>query len=204
MLDMILAFLVGLAVIFLAVLSIRDREAWHMKAAIVVGVVAVLLIGAQAWRSRLTQEQVQGRLDEIKIVAQQILAGTKNDSAEPRPVAVPTLSITKHDSDVANQLGTFRHAGRKRYLEWIAGYPDAEQKADAWRVQVASILETNYGVKVSSRFNEPNTTEAIRVPVPGGTALMLSKAIEHGHRVDRLGEIINDIVAGKISSRRAH
>lgn len=203
MLDMILAFLVGLAVIFLAVLSILDREAWHMKAAIIAGVVAVLLIAAQAWRSRQTQEQVQGGLDEIKIVAQQILAGTKIDSAEPRPVAVPTLSITMHDSDVANQLGTLRHAGRKRYLEWIAGYPDAEQKADAWRVQVASILETNYGARVSSRFNEPNTTEAIRVPVPGGTALTLSKAIEHGHRVDRLGEIINDIVAGKLSNRPA-
>lgn len=202
MADTILAIFVGLAVIVLSFLSILQRQTWHAVAAIIVGVIAVSLIGVQAWRAHQTQENVQTELRNIRTAANLILAGMKNEGAAPRPVAAPTTSVTKRDSDIANLLGNLRHAGRKRYLEWLAGYPDAEQKAEEWRLQVASILEKNYGSAINSRFNEPKATEAVGISVPGGTALVFSKAIEHGYRVDRLGDIIEDIIAGKISSRQ--
>jgi hypothetical protein len=158
---------------------------------------------------------VDGRIREIEGAAQQAKKETKTEEtnlqqiakvvidlmnaaqARPQPIAQPTPGINSRDVELANRLGALRHAGWKRYLEWLARYPDAEKKAEQWRLEVMDLLEKSYGRAVSSRFNTPTTREAVQI----GQTLWLTPVNEHAHRVDRLGEIINDIMAGRLTAR---
>jgi hypothetical protein len=207
MLDIALAILSGAAVTALALLGVGlfQHRLWTRIASVALGIVAVVLIGLQAYRTSATQDQARAELQGIKTTAGKILGMLDSEKAPPRRIAEPSSRATQRDVDLANQLGDLRHEGRKRYLEWLAGYPNAEQKAESWRLQALTVLDRNYGRAVGSRFNEPTMGEALWAQALSSgittTMVVLSRVNEHGHRVDRLGQIIEDILAGKIASR---
>ena len=81
------------------------------------------------------------------------------------------------------ELAALRHAGVKRWYGWMEHEPGAADAVEAWRVQVCGLLRARIGPAVESEFNEPRSTDQ-----PAGTPLSLLN--QHGHRLDRLGDIL--------------
>jgi hypothetical protein len=165
---------------------------WGPKTIWVVVLLAGVLIGGYVLVLEGRLQQASTRQDpNITDLAKVVVDLMSAAQARPQPVAEPSRSFDRHNAQVVNELGALRHSGWKRYLEWIANYPDARNAAEKWRAEVVAILEKNYGRAVASRFNTPTTRESELTGV-------LNQSREHAFRVDRLGEIINDIVAGNI------
>ena len=99
----------------------------------------------------------------------------------------------------AKELADLRREGWKRYTEWWtfcqeeAKSQEAEDKAEAIRLKIISILTEKVSEAEADYFNTPKAAE----PFPHWTTLKdCPKAIlnnQFGHRLERLGEIIQRI-----------
>ena len=166
-------------------------------------IVAVILAGAFVAafvldldrRVEDAKKAARAEATSLEQVAKVVIDLMNAAQSRSQPIALPTPGVSARDVELANQLGDLRRGGWKRYLEWLAHYPDANKKAEQWRLEVFGILDKNFGKAVADRFNTPTTREAEQM---GGWLVPVN---EHGHRVDRLGEIINDILARKLTSR---
>lgn len=100
--------------------------------------------------------------------------------------------------DLAEHLARLQHSGRKRYDEWWTRCHDpakaavARKESNDWRENVRERLRTKLGEARASHFNTPKAME----PFPETTARLCPDAVlinQHGHRVERLGEIIAEL-----------
>ncbi len=99
----------------------------------------------------------------------------------------------------ATTLADLRREGWKRYTEWWTDCGDpakaaeAEKAAEAIRVKIIAILTDKVSLAEADYFNTPKAAE----PFPHWTSLKdCPKAIlnnQFGHRLERLGEIIQRI-----------
>jgi len=161
-----------------------------------VGIAAILIaLFISAFVLDLAKKVERTEASSLQQVAKVVIDLMNAAQSKPQPIAQPTPGASARDVDLANRLGDLRRAGWKRYLEWLARYPDAGKQAEQWRLEVLDILDRNCGKAIAIRFNTPTMREAQQM---GGWLVPVN---EHGHRVDRLGEIINDIIAGKLTAR---
>jgi len=99
---------------------------------------------------------------------------------------------------IVEELAQLRHAGRKRYTEWWTNCQDAsksaqaEKEADEMRLRIIGILRSKVSLAEADYFNTPKAAEEF----PSTTLTRCPQAVlinELGHRLDRLGEIIQRI-----------
>lgn len=114
---------------------------------------------------------------------------------------VESLDI-RHRHRLADDLARLQHTARKRYVEWWTHCQDpqkaadAEREAEQVRQTITTTLKNRLGDAEATYFNTPKAVE----PFPNTTVLNCPKAVlinELGHRIDRLGEIIQRLRAGK-------
>lgn len=99
---------------------------------------------------------------------------------------------------IVEELAKLRTAGRKRYTEWWTFCQDSsksaqvEQEAEQMRLKVIGILRSKVSLAEADYFNTPKAAEEF----PSTSLKHCPQAVlinEFGHRLDRLGEIIQRI-----------
>jgi len=95
------------------------------------------------------------------------------------------------------ELARLRQEGRKRYTEWwtfcqTAEAAECQQRAEEIQARIRTLLAQNVGADEADYFNNAGAAE----PFPETNLRLCPQAVlinEFGHRLDRLGEIIQRV-----------
>jgi hypothetical protein len=112
-----------------------------------------------------------------------------------------------YKTTIANDLADRQRHGRKIYVRWWTHCQDREEsatdeaEAEQWRLDVMQQITNRISAAEAEYFNTPRAAEAAPptslVNCPRGVLIN-----ELGHRVDRLGEIIQRVLTRYVSVTR--
>lgn len=112
-----------------------------------------------------------------------------------------------YKTTISNDLADRQRHGRKIYVRWWTHCQDREQaaadetEAEQWRVDVMQRITSEIRAAEAEYFNTPRAAEAVPptniVNCPQGVLIN-----ELGHRVDRLGEIVQRVLTRHVSAMR--